>query len=326
MLAFDQDHPWDQGWRQVRRNGKPVWGLWENPNTGEIWRSWRAYGKRAGHYPGVERARRMARTARAAETQFARQLRGVGRVIGNMVTTVFDPANPANPGWQAIEVMLDQYRVMLRPWAEQTVRRMLADVSRRDASSWHALGLEIGRALKQEVETAPVADKLQELYDYQVRKILELPDQAAEKLRKSREFSAQIVAEMQGPAEQAMVAGRRWEGLVKDVQAAGLHVQSSANTVARTETARAHATLQAVRAEHIGSDIFQWLTANDPEVRDLHYEIATTAAPTAKGRGVGRGLYRWDDPPLLDDDKPGLPGTIWNCRCYALPILPPIPS
>jgi SPP1 gp7 family putative phage head morphogenesis protein len=200
---------------------------------------------------------------------------------------------------------------------------MLADVSRRDAAGWHGLGLEIGRALRQEVEAAPTQAAMQRLYDYTVQKIVELPDDASERLRRSREFSGEIVRQMKGPAEEAMVAGRRWESLVKDVQDAGLHVQSSANTVARTETARASTTLQAVRAQHIGSELFQWITAEDADVRDLHRDLARGYRNGVKV-GVGGGVYRWDDPPLLDDDRPGLPGTIYNCRCYALPVLPAV--
>jgi len=271
----------------------------------------------------MEQARRLARQARAAESRFAQQLRQVGTQINQLVRGVFNPDNPDDPGWQQIEDMLDQYKRLLRPWAEQVTWRMLADVSRRDAAGWHALGLEIGRALRQEVEAAPTQTAMQQLYDYAVAKITDLPDDATENLRRSRAFSAEIVRQMQGPAGEAVIAGRRWEGLVQQVRDAGLHVQSSANTVARTETARAATTLQAVRAKHIGSELFQWTTAGDVDVRELHAQLARGYRNGVKV-GLGGGIYRWDDPPMLDDGQPGLPGTIWNCRCYAVPILPAI--
>ena len=314
-LAFDQT-PWQQGWRPVRP------GLWRNINTGETWRGWRQYGPGAGHYPGVEEARQRAMRARAAESRYAGQLRQVGTTIGNTIRGMFDPNDPQAAGetLTVLEDLINRYRdTLLRPWAERVVSRMLADVSRRDAAGWHSLGQEIGRALKADVESAPIEPEIRKLYDYQVQKILELPDEATERLRQSRAFSADIVRQMQGPAEEAAVAGRRWEGLVKDVRDAGLHVQSSANTVARTETGRAASTIQAVRAQHIGSSTFQWITANDADVRPLHREIAE------RDVGHGRGVYRYDDLPLLDDGQPGLPGGIWNCRCWIKPILPPLP-
>lgn len=317
-LAFDQAPP-GRDWERVRA------GLWRRLDeqgrpTGEVWRGWRQYGPRAGHYPDFFHYRRIARMARAAESRFAQQLRGVGRTVGDIVRGIFDPSNPADPGWQQIEEALARYRGMLGPWAEAVAGRMLADISRRDASGWHRLGLEIGRALKQEVERAPTAQAMGQLHGYMVEQILKLPDDASERLRQSRAFSAEIVRQMRGPAEEAMVAGRRWEGLTRQVREAGLHVQSSANTVARTETARAATTLQAVRAKHIGSELFQWLHTNDADVRPLHRELAR------RNVGFGMGIYRWDDPPLLDDDRPGLPGTIWNCRCWAMPVLPPVPE
>ena len=310
-FAFDQ-LPGGAGWRRVGP------GLWRNTLTGETWRSWAQYGRAAGHFPAADWARRAARQARAAETQFARQLRQIGRQVSELVRGVLDPNNPADPGWDAIDELLRQYRELLKPWASQTATRMLADVSRRDAAGWHQLGREIGQALGQEISTAPIQDTMTDLYNYQVEQILKLPEDAAERIRESRTFSAEIVQQMRGPAEEAMVGGRRWEDLMTKVRDEGLHVQSSAETVARTETARAASTLQAARAKYIGSELFIWKTAGDRTVRDLHDEISK------RNVGYGRGIYRWDDPPELDDGRPGLPGTIWNCRCFAMPVLPAV--
>ena len=217
-LASDQS-PWNEGWYRVRS------GLWRNRQTGEVWRGWRQYGTRAGHYPGATQARAHALAARAAETQFARQLRAVGRQISELVRGVLNPANPDDPGWDVIDELLRQYRELLRPWAGATAQRMLADVSRRDAAGWHQLGREIGQALGQEIASAPTQDAITDLYNYQVEQILKLPADAAERIRESRAFSAEIVQQMRGPAEEAMVAGRRWEDLMQKVRDEGLRVE-----------------------------------------------------------------------------------------------------
>ena len=196
--------------------------------------------------------------------------------------------------------------------------RMLGDVSRRDAAEWFRLGQQIGVGLGEQIRTAEIGEPLQRMQEEQVNLITSLPLDAA--------------AEIQRLAQETIAAGDRWEGITPEIQEMLATqalteipegVRSRANTIARTEVSRVQTNLTMVRATHIGSEAFQWMTANDPNVRELHREIA-------KGRGVtrnpapGGGVYRWDDLPLLDDNRPGLPGGIYNCRCFASPILPPI--
>jgi uncharacterized protein with gpF-like domain len=318
-LALDQGPPNQLGWRRIRQ------GLWRNPTTGEEWRSWREYGARAGHYPDVEWARKASQAARGTERMFGQQLRAVARNVGDMISGTFS-ADPLQAEWSytMIADMLARYQELLRPWAQTVVRRMLTDVSRRDANSWHKLGLQIGRGLKQEVESAPIQPTMQQLYDSQVEQILKIPADASMRVAVSRPFSAEIVRAMQGPATEAMTAGRRWEGLLQQIRDEKLHVQSSAATVARTETARAHSVLQAARAKHIGSVTFQWMTAGDADVRDLHRKLARGLDANGNKVGLGSGFYEYDNPPPLDDGRPGLPGTIYNCRCWMRPILPTV--
>jgi SPP1 gp7 family putative phage head morphogenesis protein len=320
QLMSDQSDPsnWP-GWRRVRR------GLWRGPD-GQTWRSWREYGYRSGHYPDVEWARSASREARAAEREFAARLRQVSTQISQLIRGTFNPDDPNDPGWDAMEDILYRYREMLRPWAGQVARRMLADVSRRDASGWHKLGREIGRALRREVEGAPIQDALEQSYNNTIDLILDLPQRATEQLRQSREHSADIIYQMRQEGEQAVIGGRRWEQMVDQVKAAGLDTQSSAETIARTETARAHNAVQAARAKHLGVGTFQWMTSNDLEVRPLHRNLARGLDANGNKIGLGGGIYRYDDLPLLDDGRPGLPGSIYNCRCYQLPILPTIPD
>jgi SPP1 gp7 family putative phage head morphogenesis protein len=319
-LAMDQP-PWREGWRRIRQ------GLWRNSLTGEVWRGYQQYGRRAGNYPGVEAARSAARTARAAESLYARQLRQIARTIGDTVRGVFNPSNFNDPGFDTIITMLNQYQEMLRPWAHAQAQRMVADVNRRDATGWQKLGREIGRNVTKEIESAPVAEAIEQLYFDQMNAIIGLPANTAEHIRQSKEASADIIWELRDAAQASTVGGRwedflqgelreRWQAIVDRVDNAGLTARANAETVARTEVARAHSVLQAVRARHMGCVMFQWMTANDFDVRDHHRELSR------RDVGFGPGVYRYDDPPELDDGNPGLPGTIYNCRCYQRPILP----
>lgn len=264
---------------------------------------------RFGSWPATDqtswerrRAARQARErffrARRAERQYAVQLRRIAAQIGQIVHGIFNPNDPLDPGWQAIQSALDQYRRLLDPWASAAAARMIAEVDRRDFKAWIEHGREIGAQLQRTLRSAPVGREVAQLQQTQVALITSMPLNAAQRI--------------QGLSTQAMTGGGRWEEIAREVMAQGQHSRSEANTIARTETARVQSNFTAVRAQHLGSEQFEWATANDRDVRPLHKSFA------------GK-VYRWDQPPVLDDGRPGLPGTIYNCRCWAIPVLPEIP-
>lgn len=241
--------------------------------------------------------------ARRAETQYAVQLRRIAQQVGHIVRGIFRPDTPLDAA-RAIETALRDYARLIGPWAAAQAERMAAEVARRDEYAWASLGREIGAGLRSALATAPIGGVFHETQAAQLGLITSLPREAAERVH--------------GLAEEAMAGGRRWEEIAKDILASGEVTRSRANLIARTETARAQSNFTAVRAQHIGSELFQWMTAADRDVRPLHREIARADV------GYGAGIYRWDDPPVLDDGRKGLPGGIWNCRCFASPLLPPL--
>jgi SPP1 gp7 family putative phage head morphogenesis protein len=308
------------------------WSPFFDPHQGQ--RGFGLLGR--GAHVGWEAAKRAAMRARRAETQFARQLRHIARHVGAIVNGMFS-TNPSV--WPDIAEVLYAYGDALEPWAKAAAERQLAEVSRRDAKGWHELGQQISRGLHQEIANAPIP--WSELMRNQVELIQSLPQQ-----------EAQLV---QALSRQAMVAGTRWTTMVPTIterllehqelrpipqaveQAiatateraartgeselrlpedvvlwmndAGGRAVRRANLIARTETSRAASVFQATRAKHVGSEGFIWRTARDRDVRELH-------------RLLEGHYFHWNDPPILDDGRPGLPGTIWNCRCFAEIILP----
>lgn len=84
---------------------------------------------------------------------------------------------------------------------------------------------------------------------------------------------------------------------------------SRATLIARTEIAKANATLTTARAQFVGATHYIWRTAEDADVRDSH------AAMEGK-------IFRFDDPPYVEGEGNHGPGEIYNCRCYAEPIIP----
>ena len=96
----------------------------------------------------------------------------------------------------------------------------------------------------------------------------------------------------------------------KAIQRTGEVTKARADLISRTEVSRTAATLTQVRAEHVGSTHFIWVTSGDSDVRESHKKL--------NGK-----VFMWSDPPVCDPPNyRALPGCIWNCRCYAHVILP----
>lgn len=85
---------------------------------------------------------------------------------------------------------------------------------------------------------------------------------------------------------------------------------SRAMLIARTEVARTAATLKQARAESIGATHYIWRTSHDSDVRSDH-------------KALDGKVFAWKDPPISDvaSGTRSNPGCIWNCRCYAEPII-----
>jgi len=273
---------------------------------GSWFRGWSPFVTRPGRllgrgaHVGFEAARRAATRARRAETQFAQQLRHMARTIGHIVGSMYE-SDPTE--WWRIREALEHYGQLITPWANAVAQRQLAEVSRRDAASWHEHGRLISRALGQEIATAPLGPTLQGLLANQVHLITSLPREVAE--------------QVQQLSVEAMTAGSRWEDLVPWVKerliATGGNALARANLIARTETGRAATEIQRVRAEHVGSEGYVWRTARDRDVRQRHKELEGT-------------FHRWDDPPVATDrgqrEVRAHPGSIYNCRCFPEIVLP----
>jgi SPP1 gp7 family putative phage head morphogenesis protein len=183
---------------------------------------------------------------------------------------------------------------VLHPWAEATADVFVKEIAAADKEGWRRMSAEIGRGIVKEIDSAPIAPVMAEMKREQVRLITSLPTEAAERVNR-------IVVE-------GLSTGRRAEDIAKEIYATGEVTHSRATLIARTETGRAATTLQAARAQHAGSQTFRWVTAGDYDVRSSHKKLNGT-------------VHRWDEPPVCDAPSiRGLPGTTFNCRCFASPI------
>lgn len=106
--------------------------------------------------------------------------------------------------------------------------------------------------------------------------------------------------------------GFRYEGLVKEIQASFDVTQNKAKFLARQETSLLMTKFKQTRYESAGVDEYIWTcvagSAKHP-VRPMHKQH--------DGK-----KFRWDSPPIVDDKgNHKNPGTDYNCRCYARPVV-----
>lgn len=232
--------------------------------------------------------------ARKAEISFAKQLRKVAKHVADMVSG-FDPNDPISMVY--LQDALRRYADILKPWATSVATRMITEVAARDKAAWAKVSAQMGRALKKEIETAPTGLAMRKLLDEQVVLITSLPLEAAQRVH---EMTLKGITE-----------GARAKEISAKIFETGQVTKSRSNLIARTEVARTASVLTQVRAEHIGSETFEWLTVGDSDVRHDH-------------KILNHKIFRWDDPPVADQrtGAKSLPGAIYNCRCIAIPQIP----
>lgn len=105
---------------------------------------------------------------------------------------------------------------------------------------------------------------------------------------------------------QNVLKGYRAEQIVKSIQDYGV-TEKRARLIAIDQTAKVQSTISRVRQEACGFEYFQWDTSNDERVRPSHKHAENAVTK------YGRGVYRWDDLPVIDGEKvsPGMP-----IRCF----------
>jgi SPP1 gp7 family putative phage head morphogenesis protein len=303
---------------QSRRRGGsnfPDWeevspGYWRNRKTGEYWRGWRQYGPRAGHYPGVRAARGRFRRVRAAEAEYARNLRRIARHVGDIVRGfipgISEEGQP--PGLlQRLQDALADYARLITPWAHTQAERMLAEVARRDAVAWIEHGKTIGRELRREIEMVPLQSTMQAMRQEQVDLITSLPRGASERVHEIN-----VEQRVFRPTVEGLTSGARWTEVAKEIFAIGGVTRSRANLIARTETGRAATTVTKARAEYLGSPGYVWRSVMDADTRPRH-------------RKLDGQFILWNEPPIASEPGQKImkyhAGAGPNCRCWAEPVL-----
>lgn len=229
--------------------------------------------------------------ARKIERAYATQLSKIARHIGDLVNAMYAPDDTAG-AWRIADA-LDRYGQLIEPWARAVGARMVAEVDDHNKRSWRALSFEMSKLMQSQLADTAVGRLTRQRLDDQVDLITSLPRDAAERVRKL--------------TLEGMTQGTRAEQIAAEIMRSGEVSKSRAMTIARTEVSRTSTDFTRARAESAGSAEFIWRTSHDGDVRASH-------------RALDGKTFRWDAPPECDPGHRALPGSIWNCRCYAEPV------
>ena len=102
-------------------------------------------------------------------------------------------------------------------------------------------------------------------------------------------------------------SGGRWSAVQKQlVEQFGI-TDRRARVIARDQTAKINGQLNAKRQVAAGYEYFEWDDSGDSRVRKQH------RAHAEKITEYGKGVYRWDNPPIGENGVPVIPGTEFQC-------------
>lgn len=229
---------------------------------------------------------------KTAEQRLAIELRKVAKIVGGIVKTYVKGDKITDP--KKMAEALQAYSDALGPWGEAVVEKVLKGVSDNNKRAWAQLSTAMGKEMRSTMLESKVGAVARQLQREQVEYIKSLPLEAGLRAQKL--------------AQEGMMGSRRASEVAEELERTTEVTESRATLIARTEIAKANATLTQARAEYVGATHYIWRTAEDGDVRESH------AAMEGK-------IFRFDDPPYVEGEGNHGPGEIYNCRCYAEPII-----
>lgn len=227
----------------------------------------------------------------SAETRFSRALRKVARVSGHIVEAHTDGVKIKNT--VEMQSALKDYSKLIDPWARRQAAKMLESVTKLNRKSYVKKSEEMGKLVRLQVSEGRVGEVAQALMNEQVELIKSIPLKAG---IRAQELSTKAVYE-----------GTRASEIAEELSRSTKVSESDAMRIARTEVARANASITQVRAESAGASGYVWRTTMDGAERPSHAKM--------NGKYVA-----YNREPELNDGTVGHAGTFPNCRCYQDPV------
>lgn len=229
------------------------------------------------------------------ETRYKRALAGYftaqrNEVLGRIEAVVPTKARQ-HKGVEEILFELDdqtnRLREVSRPYFEEAIQR-----------GGQAVWAEVGAS----GSFSPASPDSRIQIDYQLRQLAGIPERV--RVRVEQEIAAGLSAD-ESPAEIAARITGFYQGL------SGARAQ----TIARTEVARAYNETRALAMRQLGVEMSEWLTARDERVRIDPFDHQIDGQQRRLGEPFTNGLR-------FPNDPTGAAGNVINCRCVAIPVKP----
>lgn len=118
-----------------------------------------------------------------------------------------------------------------------------------------------------------------------------------------------------------LAKGGRHDNLVSLIRERGRVTESRARLIARDQTSKLNSALTQARSQALGVDLYQWGGAGDARQRDSHYVLnGKTGKYSDASVYSDDGGQTWKKRKTIGAYE-GHPGTDFQCRCVALPIV-----
>jgi SPP1 gp7 family putative phage head morphogenesis protein len=222
--------------------------------------------------------------AKTQEKKYATSLRKIARDIDYILK---------NNSIDDAVVELIEYSKFIKPLANDLGSAMISDAFGRSTRAFLGQAGDSGKDLRRMLSATETGAKSLELLFRQVDLITTLPLKTAEKAQKI--------------AVQAVGYGERADDITASIAELGNLTYYEATRIARTEIAKTNATINRQRADLVGATHYIWRSVGDSNTRETHLDMDGKVCEYANPPDVGDGFYH--------------AGEIYNCRCYAEPIL-----
>lgn len=229
---------------------------------------------------------------RDVERMFRGKLNAVARAAASIILPHVNGVQIANE--RDMVKAINAYSKSLEPWANRLSSQVIDLVSKSDLSAWRARSAKIGAVLSDGYAKNAAGMIAKSLQSDQVELIQSIPLEAA---KRAQELSREALTNSSRASEIADMLSMTESVTV-----------SRATLIARTEIAKANASLTEARAMLAGIEQYTWRTMQDGDVRESHADL----------EGM---VFEFASPPNIDGEGEHGPGEFPNCRCYPEPLI-----
>ena len=233
-----------------------------------------------------------------------RQLTKIARETGRIMEPHLQGGGVKNKN--RMDDSLSAYSEIIEPWAEMITGRNLRQLEDRTLAQWQKHSKKLHDYLQAYLKHSPIGELAKNLQARQVQYIKSIPIEAGLRIHE-----IDLRLRTQELAMESAISGRRAEEL-QELLTSDDNIKVTvgrAKTLARTEIARANAQLVTAQCYAVGIDNYIWRNMQDSVVRHTHQDM--------EGK-----VCSFSQPPEVEPGKRYNPGEIYNCRCWAEPIIP----